>query len=105
MRPQTVSIDDILTAAGIGMALTTNDRIALLTLGRALEKHPVVGALKYARRQTMLRLRRAGYVREHGSLGFSMTELGALRYRAELSHQEHCKGCSMCRSIRRARRR
>lgn len=105
MRPQTVSIDDILTAAGIGMALTTNDRIALLTLGRALEKDPIRGALKYARRKTMLRLRRAGYVREKGSLGFEMTERGALRYRAELSHQEHCKGCSMCGSIRRARRR
>jgi hypothetical protein len=100
-----VSIDDILEAVGSDMALTTSDRIALLTLGRALEKHPVAGALKYARRQTMRRLLRAGYVREKGSLGFEMTEIGALRYRAERSHQEHCSGCSMCSSLRRARRR
>jgi len=99
-----VSIDEILEAAGSDMALTTNDRIALLTLGRALEKDPVAGTLKYARRQTMQRLLKRGYVRRRGSLGFEMTERGALRYRAELSHQEHCKGCSMCGPLRRARR-
>ena len=104
MRPRTVSIDDILTEAGSDMALTTNDRIALITLGRELEKDPVLGTLKYARRQTLLRLSRRGYVKRKGSLGFEMTERGALRYRAELSHQEHCKGCSMCGPLRRARR-
>jgi hypothetical protein len=100
-----VSIDDILEELGSDMALTVNDRIALITLGRALEKDPVMGTVKYARRQTMLRLLKRGYVKRTGSLGFSMTELGDIRYRAELSHQRHCDGCSMCGPIRRARRR
>lgn len=104
MRPRTVSIDEILTELGSDMALTVDDRIALLTLGRALEKDPVRGTLKYARRHTMLRLSRRGYVKPKGSLGFEMTDRGVLRYRAELSHQEHCKGCSMCGPLRRARR-
>ncbi len=101
MRPVTVSIDDILTEAGSDMALTTSDRIALLAFGRALENKRI---RKYTRRQTMRRLVRAGYVRDNGLLGFSMTEIGALRYRAERSHQEHCSGCSMCKLLRRARR-
>lgn len=49
-------------------------------------------------------LARKGYVtrvRDGRRVRFQLTELGELRYRAELSHLRHCMGCTTCNAVAR----
>lgn len=99
-----VSIDDLVPE----LALSAAQRRDLVAIGNFCTKHPgAVGLTAYTGRI----LERKGYVEESAPptrvLGarFRLTKLGGLRYRAELSHREHCNGCALCRDLNRARRR
>jgi hypothetical protein len=98
-----VSIDDLVPE----LALSASQRRDLIAIGDFCEKYPTtVGLTAYTGRI----LERKGYVKEAAPptrvLGarFQLTDRGGLRYRAELSHRKHCKGCRLCDDILRATR-
>lgn len=97
VRRATVSIDAI---AG-DQALTLAQRRFLLRVGRALEDVGHARDIDPRRNSRVSHaLERKGYTKWNPHTRFALTELGALRYRAELSHQRHCAGCSMCDGLR-----
>lgn len=103
MKRATVSIDTIASEFGDVecRALTKAQRRALIAIGAAGE-----GGLRARTSTIHRRLVEKGYAihsfthANHPHHRFALTELGALRYRAELSHQRHCAGCSMCEGTR-----
>lgn len=97
MKRATVSIDAI---AG-DQALSVAQRRFLLRVGRAIEDEGHARSVDPRRNARVSRaLETKGYTRWNALTRFELTERGALRYRAELSHQRHCAGCPMCEGLR-----
>jgi hypothetical protein len=94
-RP-TVSIDDLAPV----IAISIPQRRLLIAIGDARAAGAVFGGHGSGVSRSASVLEHKGYVRWNPRTRFELTELGAIRYRAELSHRTHCEGCRACEGTR-----